>query len=87
MGNSQKLLQIICYFIKRDSKKSEEIQDNDSNKGPLIVIQIALFRVCKQKRHERIANQPFQFLNSMPAIFLLFSLLNANHIWEQCQSV
>ena len=27
----------------------------------------------------------FQFLNSMPAIILLFPLLNTNQIWEQCQ--
>ena len=29
----------------------------------------------------------FQFLNSMPAIILLFPLLNTNQIGEQCQPV
>ena len=28
-----------------------------------------------------------QILNCMPAITLLFPLLNTNQIWEQCQSV
>ena len=31
--------------------------------------------------------QSFQFLNYMPGIALLFSLLNTNQIWEQCQPV
>ena len=50
MANSQKILQIICYFIKRDSKKLEAIHDNDNNKCPSIVI----YRLLKNQRKNRV---------------------------------
>ena len=47
-----------------------------------------MFHVCKHRCHEGIVlPTSLQFLNSMPAIMLLFSLLNIDQIWEQCQPV
>ena len=52
----------------------------------------ALFCVWKHVRHVGIILPTsltflLQILKSMPAITLLFPLLNTNQIWEQCQSV
>ena len=49
----------------------------------------ALFCVWKQNVTRALFCQPvsLQILNSMPAITLLFLLLNTDQIWEQCQPV